>query len=303
VNSTDPLASQLNALYYGYQAEQTKKGLGVTIRWVQVPHVADGKWFYCKQGCEPGGGCDCKVSASLFTNTMMVRKQGNASYLHDSFGTPLGVIFDQEMVEQTLGKCYYTYDAGTDARYNHGCGCGAPANNSNCSDPQSAYQNIDPLTNKTMTATSADVADCHCGTGKRDIGEPKKSTDAQCYYKGPAFFTDSDTPSELASMMKQRVDDQVAAGATARETEYWNEVVMDGLLVNKNLAKAVKAVVWMKKSTDMPDPRAYQAAKDMATWFGSQDMDVPPIVQVDATVDVNKCGPFKVDHPSTESFV
>lgn len=302
MNSTDPFASQLNALYFGFQPEQTKKMFGVTIRWVEVPHIADGKWFYCKQGCM-NGGSDCRVSASLFSNKMMTRSDGNASYVHDTFGTPIGVIFDQELVETTLAKCYYTYDAGTDARYNQGCGCPMFMNHSNCSDPQSAYQNIDNKTGKQMSAASVDVADCHCGTGKRDIGEPKKSTDGQCYWKGPSFVEEH-VVNELPQMMNQRIKDQSSEGAGTRETVYWNEVVMDGMLVNKHLAKAVKAIVWMKSSTDIPDPRAYNAAQDMATWFGKKVGKAPPVVAIDTTVNVNKCGPFKVvTPPALESIV
>lgn len=150
-----------------------------------------------------------------------------------------------------------------------------------------------------MTSTSADVADCHCGTGKRDQGEPKKKKDAQCYWKGPAFYPNM-AENELQQMVKSRMDDQKAPGAGKDETQYWNEVVMDGLLVKQHLSKAVKAVVWMKHSMDEPDAAAYKSAQDFSEWFGKQIGTAPPIVSIDASVDINKCGPFKAEKASLE---
>lgn len=62
--------------------------------------------------------------------------------------------------------------------------------------------------------------------------------------------------------------------------------------------KAVKAVAWMKHSMDEPDVLAYQQAQDMAAWFKTKLGTAPPVIAVDTTVDVNKCGPFKSETPS-----
>lgn len=303
MNSTDALAKELNELYYGYQPGLTAKMFGVTIRWIQTSHATDGKWFYCQHDCFKGGS-DCRVSASMINSKIMIRTEGDAVHLHDAFGVALGVIFDQEMVEQTLAKCYYTYDAGTDDRYNRGCGCSMAKEYANCSSPQSAYHNLDPKTGNKMSSASDEVVDCHCG-GKLDPGEPKQKNTSQCYWKGPAFFP-NDGKDELAQMMNCRIDDQTAKGAGTKETEYWNEVVMDGLVVKQHSSKAVKAVVWMKgdiAETRETDAEAYKVAQDMAKYFEGLHGSAPPIVALDPGVDVKKCGPFGVWKPSLQSHI
>jgi hypothetical protein len=228
---------------------------------------------------------------------MMIDVQGDKTFPLGTLGTTLGVAFEQAMVESTLAKCYYPYDGGTDMRYNRGCGCGMDIQHQDCKDRQSAYKSIDPLTNKPMTAKSKDVKDCGCDGGAR-AGNPTKHTDAQCYWTGPSFFPNA--TSQLAQMVDHRMKDQEGGGL--KETTYWNEVVIDGLVMEaemkKDPSKVVKAVVWLK--TGSGDLHTYQDAQQMSQWFGSHGFSSDPaIIAFDTKQDVTKCGPFKNYHPST----
>jgi hypothetical protein len=284
----------MNKNYMGYTPGTTTENVGVTIRFIQEPHAIDGHWYYCGQGCFQGY-CDCRVSASLLNHKVMIDVQNGTALPLGTLGTDLGVVFDQTLVESTLGKCYYPYDGGTDRRYNQGCGCGMLAQFEDCKSPQSAYKSIDPATGKPMTAKSKDVHDCMCDGGAR-AGNPTKHTDAQCYWTGPAFFPNA--TNQISQMLDHRMHDQQVGDVT--ETTYWNEVVIDGVVMEaemkKDPSKVVKAVVWLKKGNG--DLHAYQAAQQMSQYFGSHGFSTaPPIIAFDTKQDVMKCGPFSSYHP------
>lgn len=299
--SAEEAVDILNALYLGYNHSNTSSPLGVTVRFTQ-----DKNLFYCGTPCYKGHA-DCRVSGSILNHEVQIHEAaaGGAVTVAGTMSIMTGFVFNQSMVEDEVGKCYYQFDGATDRRYNMGCGCGAPT--SNCGSPQSAYQSIDPGTKKPMTAKSKDIADCHCLTGARARPAPASTTEVQCFWKGPAFYPGS-SADELRAMLDDRVRNQVGVETVGPEKrvkqEYWNEVVIDGELLQAKLdwdpSAAITAVVWLKSGNPLQEDIASKKAQQMSENI-RDTYSMPkalPVIALDVTQDIRQQGPFKIAEPT-----
>merc|ERR1712176_1254892 len=72
----------------------------------------------------------------------------------------VGLVINQTMVEESLTKCSYAWDAQSYDRYNNGCG--SRAESKDCNEPSAAFNNVCPSTHATCTASAAEVQRIFC---------------------------------------------------------------------------------------------------------------------------------------------
>lgn len=266
----------LNKNYMHYNPSVGTGPYGVTIRFLKSN--PDSWGFFCGTPCHKGWA-DCRVSASILNQKVMVVNNRVEAALDD----PIGMVFNQTAIETKLGKCYYSYDGGTDLRYNFGCGCGSAS--TNCSDPQCAYNMIDPKTGKKMTPNSTEISRCHCSS----------PNDAQnCgYFKGPAFFPDAGA-NELNDMLQQRI--RLQAGGIQKLD--WDEVIIDGRLLNDMLLNdpesAISAFVWIKTGGSTDASNKATAQKLSQSFNEKYKFQRTTVIALSTQQDVYQGGPFQL---------
>jgi hypothetical protein len=243
------------------------------------------KNIYCSTEVNSGcfnGQSDCRMSASLF-NRLMISK----NYIVElDFGRPVGYVFNQTMVEETMGKCAFVFDGASANSYNGGCGMGAPGNN--CSKAGNAFENICPSTGKTCTADDEEVKGALCepyGTNK----VPSSPADGyQCIFGGPAF----DYPRTGST---NHIRDMVTARVSTGNTEDHNEVIIDERLLMPAIwedpALVIPAFVYSKSS----GANGRSLAEGMRDNF-MKDYQVGeiPVLEVNDQTDFRPHGPFTV---------
>jgi len=210
------VAQWMNHLYTGFDKNDDESPLGVTISMQNT-------WaLYCGTGCY-GGHADCRLSASLYNNQMMLDRQTEAIKL--TFGRVAGIVINQTLVESSMGKCSYMFDGSTYNRYNGGCGCSS--NKFGCTNPQSAFGNKCPSTNKICTTEDEEVAQCSCEAKGISTGSGPGSS---CFFKGAGFDTTQvqHTSDQTRQMVKERLKHQ-------QRSDYWNEIVVDEHLMLQQL--------------------------------------------------------------------
>lgn len=242
------VAAWLNLLYKGFDAKDDESPLGVTIS------VQDEFVIYCSK--LPGQDCyqghaDCRFSASLYNDQMMIDTKTGG--LKMTMGQSSGIVFNQTLVESKIGKCSYIFDGGSFNRYNGACGCLALS--ASCEDPHSAFGDVCPSTGKTCTVSDREVEGCSCDSmgdsGNKVMG---------CFHKGAGYDRGSEHSStdQTRSMVKARLRHQdgtaTVYGQPVRLLEYWNEVVVDEVLMLKQLEEdpvpVIPAFVYVKGSWD-----------------------------------------------------
>jgi len=265
---------------FGQKDHGASGPFGVTIRFLHPDPDSMKKWFYCGTPCYKGFA-DCRVSTSILNHKVMVKN----NFVENVLSLPIGVVFNQTMVETKLMKCSYDYDGGTDKRYNMGCGCGS--NIQNCDSDQSAYKSIDPQTHQPMTSDSAEIKRCHC----------KGNDDQGCYWKGPAFFP-TDGVNELSKMMEQRLQKQ----KKGYQDLDWTELIIDGkvlgTMLKQDASSAISAIVYVSNGKPDEAQKNYGYAQQLVSIFkGMYNFPDAPIVELDLQQNVLEGpGPFKRAH-------
>lgn len=105
----------------------------------------------------------------------------------------------------------------------------------------SAFNNkVPPNYTETSRWNSSNVAPAVCHN-QDQARWPKNGHGAGCFWRGPAFDTGSDpkhSPNELHEMLDWRIDHQPPSAWTdnGQAMYIWNEVILDGQLMDKALA-------------------------------------------------------------------
>jgi len=276
------IVNELNLQYMAFDENDPNSVLGVTIR------MTDDFSIWCGGACF-NGFADCRVSASIYNHRVMTRHGSNDVVV--TMGRDSGIIFNQAAVEATLGKCYYMYDAATFTRVNRGCGC--PAHHNGCDQPDSAFASL-------ATGMHPDADECACDSQNPRIPTPERTTDQMCFWRGPSFDTNGGhTDNQLRDMVMQRIANQEGATEDVGEShlryrqEYWNEIVMDGALMQEEIRSDPRSVV-----TAFVYVTGHHGGRNKANRMSQQvveDFGGPPIpvIEIDP-VDGALNGPFRV---------
>lgn len=224
------------------------------------------------------------------------------------FGRPTGYVFNQTMVEKTLGKCSYIWDGASENRLNNGCsGLAGPAD---CTNPGSGYEDmcseIKPA--HTCTASDPEVKNYACKPfGPKDI-PPSPSKGFQCFYGGPAlnFSMEDDwnwLPDHLRDMTKARVNLSISGG----DYKDHNEVILDERLLIPAIwndpAVVIPAFVYAKSSGSMGRSKAEKMSEEFSRFY---QVGRVPVLGMNDVTSFEPNGPFFVpedDFEASESEV
>lgn len=280
----------MNQEYHAFDKDDPAGSIGTYIRITGETKV------YCHDGCH-SGWTDCRVSGSVYNPTQIVNSDTGTiacSFVGtESKGDFLGYWVNQTLIKQRIGKCAYTFDGGTDNKYNMGCGQHAACTSFSCDDDTCAYASRDPATNYTTYVNGESIA-------VKGGVMPDCSNPGMCGYRGPAFYKETGyVPDETFGALKLRADIAVSSGL-------WNEFVIDGELMRQELQHnpggTILAIVYA--SSFPGDGKA--AAMEMAQTFAAEwNMDVPvPVIKVDLSVDVRSGGnPFVFENAAEEVLI
>lgn len=280
------IVNELNTQYMAFDENNPNSALGVTIR------MTDDFSIYCGGACY-NGFADCRVSASLYNHRVMIHHDNLDVQV--TMGRDSGIIFNQAAVHDTLGKCYYMYDAATFTRVNRGCGC--PGRGHDCNRPDSAYNSL-------ATGMDPDADSCACDSQTPRNHLPERTTDQMCFWRGPSFDSNGgQTENQLREMVLQRVANQEGQTEDVGEShlryrqEYWNEIVMDGAVMQQELASDPRSVV-----AAFMYVRGHTGGRNKANRMSQQalaDYGGPPIPVVELDpVDGARNGPFRLPDAS-----
>jgi len=229
------VAQWMNHLYTGFDKNDDESPLGVTIS------MQDTWGLYCGTGCYRGRA-DCKLSASLYNNQVMLDLQTEAILL--TFDRIAGIVMNQTLVESSMGKCSYMFDGFTYHRYNNGCGCSPQQLSSkqlSCTNPQSAFGNECPSTNKICAIEDKEVAQCSCeAMGSDSVNVSRGGGPGSCFWKGAGFDATQvqHTSDQTRQMVKERLKPQYGMNL-----DLWNEIVIDEHLMLEQLQEDPEPVI------------------------------------------------------------
>lgn len=134
---------------------------------------------------------------------------------------------------------------------------------------------------------------------KAYCGNASVGYERNCFWKGPAFsspvhpgakpdydFSDFAGNDEIRRMMKNRISGHHQDGTTADGLplrEYWNEITMDGRLIEhfratRGLRSVVAAVAFVRGNGDGLDGQSQREAQKFQDHFKRQGSDVPLLV-------------------------
>jgi len=305
------LVDELNQIYMGFDESDPNSPVGVTMRTIAPDMDAS---FWCGTPCY-SGYADCRVSASMYNNKVLIKQ--------DSFEVAVtmsrlaGIIYNQTSVEQTIGKCFYMYDATTWGRTNHGCGCATPGG---CDTPDGAYQNqecqyehpearsgVKKGTCHDNTEKSPDVDQCWCNSDDRrkattPLPEHAKTTSQQCFFRGPALYPPAGTfTNEYHEAMRARIKNQANPPIENKENsteiiikqEFWNEIIIEAQELERMLkihpSYAYSAFFYIRGFEDGKKKAMEIQEQVFQQWGGPR----VPIVEFDPKVDTRCTAPFR----------
>lgn len=275
------IVDHLNTHYMAFDEHNPSSALGVTIRMTDDFSIFCGECYH--------GFADCRVSASLYNHRVMITH--DTSDVQVTMGRDAGIIFNQAAVESTFGKCYYMYDAATFTRVNRGCGCHGHSHD--CGNPESAFA-------WQGSGTDPHVDGCACDSHQLRLPMPERTTDQMCFWRGAALDSNgAPTADQLREMVLQRIENQEGQTEDVGEShlryrqEYWNEIVMDGAVMQQELASDPRSVV-----TAFVYVRGHTAGRNKANRMSQQvvaDFGGPPIPVVELDpVNGARNGPFRL---------
>jgi len=291
-------ADMLNRFYMGFDEEDASSPLGVTISM-----AADLTSFDSNVFCAPmrntscfNGQADCRMSASLYNHKMLI-KTDRANTIAMTMSRCVGYVFNQDLVETSLGKCSYAFDGAASNRYNGGCGVGAPGND--CSRGGTAFQNICPSTGKICTADDQEVTGALCKPfGPSRI--PDNQFDFQCMWSGPALnYPRPGISNHLRDMANARASIQNGTDTRGKPLiSQWNEVVLDVRVLLQAIQRdPASAITFVYVEGCPTHSNARRIAESMRDKF-SQSRSISdgrkiPVVGIAADVDfTSTAGPF-----------
>lgn len=297
-----------NKLYFAYAFNSTTNStpkndtspLGITISFAAT-RDSFSENLYCSM--QMGTGCfkgqaDCRMSAAIFNWKMISQDYKWAS----TMGRDTGYIFNETMVENLYGKCFWVYDGATGNNYNGGCGRGADGG-IDCNNSHSAYHNICKSTGKTCTAKDEEVKIAGCkpwGEAERPVhGNANPPADKPCFFPGPALnYPVMDQPNMLREMVNYRVQMELKTN----DWVDWNEVVIDERIlvpeIWKDPASAIPAFVMTKQGGGISLDAAKKMQKEFSTYFKyPYDIPIIGINNVDPFCDA-KHGDYMCKHPT-----
>lgn len=142
------------------------------------------------------GRADCTLSVALYNRWMMLdgATHNGTRFAHLKMfpGRSAGYVVNTSLVEQRYNKCAYIFDGASSFRLNQGCGDAAEGELS-CRNPQSAYYDICPSTNKTCTPEDQEIqprSNCEKIIDPKNPFHrkwPNTTRETPCYFTGPAF--------------------------------------------------------------------------------------------------------------------
>merc|ERR1719183_1748371 len=120
------VVDHLNEAFMCFDEADYKSKLGVVITMVSNPTTFYGNIF-CSVLPNPKGNtscfngqADCRLSVSLMNHKMMINQATGTVTVGLDRG--VGYVLNEEMVENSWGKCSYVWDGATNNKYNLGCG-------------------------------------------------------------------------------------------------------------------------------------------------------------------------------------
>jgi len=253
------------------------------------------KNLFCHEFTNTGcwtGFSDCRMSAALFN-----WKIASNNYVWaTTFGRAVGYVFNQTLVETSMGKCMYVFDGASENRLNNGCALGGGAD---CSKPGSAYADICPSTGKICTADDIEVTGQMCKPDGPIPPPIKSDVGNQCFFSMPALnYPKMDRPNHLQIAVAARVADELKTGNYADH----NELVIDERVLIPEIcndpAVTIPAFVFAK-SREADGRKAAEAMRDKF----SRDYKVGkiPIIGVNDVSSFEPNGPFFVPEDIVES--
>lgn len=310
-------AQYLNDMYYGFDESDKDSPLGVALRG-RREFLEDEHWFFCEDQCFENDGyafADCNVQSSLINHKVMVAAGSNTPLWNpddgaqaDYYAYRVFAIFYTDVVREKLTRCSYQYDGSTFNRGNGGCGLGMGTNG--CDDETSAYGGKCPDEGSDLFAYQDGCNATYnewCGSENME----NASYPTICYWKGAAWNSPSNagaqadmsalstTNDELPEMLQQRLssqlDGQTESGIPLQT--YWNELVIDGRVLNKLLASepesAVAAWGYLQNGGDSPeiaaeDARVLEEAKKFRDDHQARYGVKVPLVSLSVRADVSK---------------
>lgn len=286
----------MNEYYMSFDEADDSSKLGVTMSMAYRTDSFDANMFcapYEHTSCYQGQA-DCRLSASLYNHKMLLKKGENKIKL--GLERIVGYVFNQEEVEQRIGKCSSIFDAAAFNNYNGGCGTMAMSHD--CSDKKSAFYNICPSTGKTCTGNDTEVTNALCAPkGPRKV--PKTPDDWVCFFRGVAWDAQNLGGDDLRSMAKERLKHQDCEDpAKGPCISYWNEVIIDNRLLLPALQKDPASMLWAFTYLKAVPPAAglARAMRDKFCDKYKCDPKTIPVIGIDDTIDfITTGGPFFED--------
>lgn len=227
---------------YDYEHPEKPSPLGITISFANVAEDFNANLFcspYMDTKCFTGFS-DCRMSAALFN-----WKIASSNYVWaTTFGRAVGFVFNQTLVETSMGKCMYVYDGATERKLNNGCGSGG---GDDCSKPGSAYANICPSTGKVCTADDIEVKGQICQPDGPVPVPTAMGKGLQCFFSMPALnYPKMDRPNHLQKALAARMVNELKTDNYADHTEL---VIDERVLIPKiweDPAVTIPAFVYAK---------------------------------------------------------
>lgn len=299
--SVEEAVKYLNTQYMAYDFEHPHKKtpLGVTLSFADQPDNFD-KNIYCHEYMNTAcfkGFSDCRMSASLFNWKMI----SNNYIWATTFGRPTGYVFNQTLVETTMGKCSYMFDGASENRLNNGCGTGA---GSDCSQPNSAYADICHSTGKVCTADDGEVKGSYCKPFGILPQPPAGDKGYQCFFSGAAInYPKMDKPNHLREMVIARMANELNTSNYADH----NEVIIDERpmmqAIWRDPAVAIPAFVYAQSKEEGPPGNARLGAEKMRDLFSkTYQVGKIPVVGINDVTSFMPGGPFFIPPTKKQSF-
>jgi len=169
------------------------------------------------------GRADCTLSVALYNRYIMLDdgtkygdKQG--AHLKVFAGRAAGYVINTSLAETRYAKCAYIFDGASTYKLNQGCGDGAMGAQ-RCSNRGAAFYDVCPSTNKTCTVNDPEIQpNTNCESiikpGRHHREWPNTTSEAPCYFTGPAFGYSYANPkvdakdNKIAKMVENRIYNQ-----------------------------------------------------------------------------------------------
>lgn len=296
-----------------YNKDDDTSALGVTISMIANETDFMGN-IWCQpitgvDTCNAAHTADCRFSASLYNHEMMLQydpmTKKAAQSVSWAMNRPIGVVFNQHMVEGPVGKCAYTFDGATSNKWNGGCGAGG----STCWN--GGYAGTCAF-GELCTGQSEIVVSAMCKTHSQPqgmaLGLQTDQSGPQCFYELPGLaYPKTSAPNHLREMVNARVKFQAAGVDPITKVPLvtlWNEVVLDDRALIPAIREDPASAIWAFVYDDS-SPNFEQSAITLRDNFCDtfKCKTKPPLVAFTRWSFASNNGPFhagRADHEQAE---